>query len=275
MNKRAKDYLDALNLDSIQVILLADEETENLLNIKDTRSPREYCWTITPFVFDFVFRNAPDIKRLTYLDADLFFFKSPRLIFAELEDSGKDILITRHAFDDRYDRSRDCGEFCVQFVTVNNTKLARNVIRHWQRQCLDWCYDIIEPERFGDQKYLDAWPRLYGDLVHVLEQESLALGPWNSAKFDRLEGAEHLPVFYHFHGVRFPSKRWVLLCKEYEVTRRIKLLYKAYVQALKLSLDRLYIIGYTVHISPITSKAFPMIKFYKKLIKRKILAARI
>lgn len=106
--------------------------------MKAERTTGEYCWTLTPFAPWFVLNADPEVPRVTYVDADFWFRKSPDALFIELDRSGKDILITDHAYAPENDGSADHGRFCVQFVVFTRTR-SDNVIREWQGQCLEWC----------------------------------------------------------------------------------------------------------------------------------------
>ncbi len=65
------NVLTKLNLSNVHLLQLHLLETDELLSIKPTRSIGEYCWTLTPFAPNFVFQAAPEISRVTYIDADL------------------------------------------------------------------------------------------------------------------------------------------------------------------------------------------------------------
>ena len=188
--------LGRLAFDDMRPLPLAALETPELLAVKPGRTIAEYCWTITPFAPRFVFEADPAVRRVTYVDADLWFMKSPGEAFSELESSGKHVLITEHAYDPRYDQSRTSGRFCVQFVTFVRED-GEAVRKRWELQCVDWCFARLEGNRFGDQKYLDAWPEEYPASVHVFKRRGGFLAPWNATRFAYSEG-----FAWHFHGFR-------------------------------------------------------------------------
>src|SRR5205814_3398175 len=74
------------------------------------------------------------------------------------------------------------------------------------------CYDRLEDGKYGDQKYLDDWPRARG--VHVLEHPGAGLAPWNWMRyriaFDGHTGTVdgHPLVFFHFQGFKILN-RWL------------------------------------------------------------------
>ena len=106
------------------------------------------------------------MKRCTYLDADLYFFSSPEPIFSEF--NGRSILLTEHRYTKQYDQSVASGVYCVQFITFNADDDGLTALTWWRDACIDWCYARKEDGKFGDQKYLDAWPARFSG-IHELQ----------------------------------------------------------------------------------------------------------
>jgi hypothetical protein len=174
-----------------------EADDARLQRIKASRNLREYCWTLASFSFSIVKNSFPEISRLTYIDTDIYFFSSPECFFKELDESGKDIMITEHAFAPEHAHLKEnCGSFCVQFVPVKYTGRAGAVIKEWQDLCEESCSDKIENGKFGDKKYLETWPEKYPEVVTVLRRKEKTLAPWN------INFYPGTPVFYHFHGFR-------------------------------------------------------------------------
>jgi hypothetical protein len=221
-----------IGLRNATVVRLEQVENEALRAVKADRSIGEYCWTLTPFVPSYVFQRAPQVERVTYLDADLFFFQPPRLLIGELLESGKHVLITEHAFAPEYADRIVFGRFCVQFVTFRNTEPARRILRWWQERCIEWCYAREEDGKFGDQKYLDQWPELFPSDVHVLTRTDRTLAPWNVAHLSRLLESVS-PVFYHFHGLKIVSSHRAVLHYMYYVGRKSRWIYDRYVKTIR------------------------------------------
>src|SRR5439155_4729098 len=117
MDDEAYEVLNRLRLPHVRLLRLAEVETAELLRVKRERSRAEYCWTITPFAPRFVFGADPAVRRVTYVDADLWFRHAPALIFREFERSGKQVLITDHAYAPEHDQTAAHGRYCVQFIT--------------------------------------------------------------------------------------------------------------------------------------------------------------
>jgi hypothetical protein len=195
-DKKAIKILNQLNLEKTELLDLAKVETTELLRIKEERTVAEYCWTLTPFAPKFVFEADSTIDRITYIDADIWFRKSPKPIFDELEESGKSVLITEHSYSPEYDFTETSGRFCVQFLTFHRTG-GETVREDWEEKCLEWCYARSEDGKFGDQKYLDHWPHNFPDRVHILQEKEYALAPWNVNRYPYGKS-----IFYHFQALR-------------------------------------------------------------------------
>jgi hypothetical protein len=196
MDEDSYKVLAKLRLKHVEILKIADWETDELLAIKFKRSRGEYCWTLTPFCFRFVFESDSSIHRLTYIDADTWFCRSPEQIFSEYVESGKSVLITEHAYSIECDQSEKSGKFCVQFLIFDRCG-GEEVRVWWEKKCLDWCYARHEDGKFGDQMYLDGWPDRFSSVVHVLDNKSLILAPWNAYRF-----SHRFAVIWHFHELR-------------------------------------------------------------------------
>jgi hypothetical protein len=189
------EILSKLKLPNVQILEKENWETTELLALRNKRSFREYCWTLTPSVPKFVFDADLSIQRVTYVDADLWFRKDPRLIFNEFAESNKAILITDHHYAPEFDQSVISGQYCVQFMIFqrNDSELVRS---KWESQCREWCYAYHEDGKFGDQKYLDVWPTKYAAYTHLLKDKTAILAPWNATRFPYGNSA-----IWHFHGI--------------------------------------------------------------------------
>jgi hypothetical protein len=227
----------------VELIRLADVETLELQRLKAERSVAEYCWTLTPFLPGFVFERATGLDRVTYLDADLYLFDSPRLLLGEFDASGKHVMITDHAFAPEYlDRAR-FGRFCVQFMTFRRTPEGLRVLHWWRDRCVEWCYARAEDGKFGDQKYLDDWPERFSSEVHVLTQTEKTLAPWNLEYVQRTRGMT-MPVFYHFHALRHYRPNRVRLFAGYRIGKGNQWVYDRYVDVYRRAIGQLRALGF-------------------------------
>lgn len=250
MDELVETQLAQLALPYVTLIPLRDIEVPALLSVKPARTRGEYCWTVTSFTFAAVFARDAAIPRVTYLDADVFFFRNPNVLFEEFSATGKDVLITEHAYAPEYDLTAKAGRFCVQFLTSRNTPEARKVLDWWQRRCLEWCFARAEDGKYGDQKYLDEWPSLFADEVHISGQAHETLGPWNVRSLLRSGRA---PVFHHFHGLRIVHRTRVVLYSGYRIGAEGERLYREYMAALGTAVARMESMSMPVPTLPQTS----------------------
>jgi hypothetical protein len=210
------EILEKLNLINATIIPLKAFENKTLLDIKESRSKAEYCWTCTSSVIFYVIQTF-NVPSCTYLDADLFFYGSPEILLNEIPEK-KSVLITEHRYSrlaQKYEERR-AGRFCVQFITFKNTPQSMAILKKWMDQCIAWCFARYEDGKFGDQKYLDSWPLEYPE-VHVLKNPGGGIAPWNARQYDFVfkdeiiagldrKSDEHFEVnFFHFHFVRLMS----------------------------------------------------------------------
>jgi hypothetical protein len=206
-------YLSRKNDASLKPISLAALEAHDpdLPRAKANRSRVEYYFTCTPALVRHVLGGVGPGDVVTYLDADLYFFGDPRPAFDELGDNS--VLIVEHRFPARLEHRRDHGIYNVGFLCFRNDGGGRACVDWWRERCLEWCYDRLEDGKFGDQKYLDDWPRRFPGVV-VLRHKGINLAPWNVDNY-RLAGGPGGGVFvdddpllvYHFHGLKVVNRR--------------------------------------------------------------------
>lgn len=261
--------LTLLKLNHVTLIPLLEIEDERLKEVKPGRSPGEYCWTITPFSPDAVFGLDPEVQRVTYLDADLFFFRSPKPFFEEFERSGKHVLITEHAYAPEYAyRAAESGRFCVQFMTFRRTTEARVIMKWWQDRCVEWCFARSEEGKFGDQKYLDVWPEVFLQQVHILTQTKSTLAPWNVRYVLQDSGQPEFPIIYHFHALRIISNCEIKLYDGYKVGKSALAFYNEYINVLKVKISIMATYGIPVPVIPEKNQILSWLKNLKKKLFR-------
>lgn len=193
----SKNLLTKINLDFVSVVSLQEFEDEELLSVKIERSAGEYFWTCTPSIIKFCLEKY-NLDSCTYLDADLYFFSNPAVLYKEMGE--KSVLITEHRYTLEYDLSKTNGIYCVQIMTFKHDINGIKVLSWWREACIEWCYARAEDGKFGDQKYLDDWTTRF-EGVHVLENMGGDVAPWNVQQYDLCNHNFNL-ILYHFHSYK-------------------------------------------------------------------------
>lgn len=171
-------FLKGLNESNLKPILLSDFENKELKEIKKTRSFKEYCFTLSPHLLKHLIQDRPMI---TYLDADLFFYSSPKDLYNELDDGSVYIIPHRRPLDERAQEEK-VGKYNVGLIIFKNNENGRACLNWWKEKCDEWCYHRAEPGRYADQKYLDYFEQHF-EGVRVSEHKGADLAPWNLKTF--------------------------------------------------------------------------------------------
>ncbi len=202
------DILSKLALPSMVVISLKEFEDPELLSIKSTRTPGEYCWTCSSSSILYCIKKY-NLDMCTYLDADMIFFDNPQILIDEMGD--KSILLTEHRLPEKNWKIEAAGIYCVQFMPFKNDEDGMRALSWWRARCIEWCYARIEDGRLGDQKYLDDWTTRFPG-VHVMQHIGGGIAPWNVYRYnfpvrnnkiyvkERKTDTEDGLVFYHFQS---------------------------------------------------------------------------
>ncbi len=212
-DKDSYHKLKSYEFKNMTVELLDDFETPELLAVKKDRTKAEYCWTCGPSVI-YHFLTKYNLEEITYLDSDLFFLSDPHIIKEETGNSS--VVITEQGIGD--EAAERYGRYCVQYMTFKNDRDGLGALTWWRDKCIEWCYQIMEPTRYADQKYLDEFPKRWEN-VHVLNNIGAGIAPWNIHRYQFKDGmvlfnGQKYPfVFYHFHGVRLDVKNDVLFVR--------------------------------------------------------------
>ena len=215
LDDAAYKHLKSLNATDIHLLTLSEVEDgdQSLLAAKNNRSKVEYYFTLSPVLPSYILDHFKETDFITTLDADIYFFSDPSPVFDEFE--GKSVMISPHKFAPNRKHQERYGLYNVSFQSFRNDDIGRACLQLWRDQCIDWCYDKLESDRFADQKYLDQWPKKF-EKVAVLTYDGAALAPWNIGSYNitkrgTIVHANESPlVFYHFHGLKPAGPDWFL-----------------------------------------------------------------
>lgn len=242
MDDKVSDKILASGLKKVKVVQLNDLFVEYpvLTDLVKQRSRAEFCWTLTPYILHWCLSKL-NLSECTYVDSDVYFYSSPETVFKSLESNS--VIITEHNYTPEYDQSATSGKYCVQFMYFSNNVKGLEVLNWWKDRCTEWCFARVEPNRFGDQKYLDDWTSRF-DSVFVPYEPGLGLAPWNIQQYsicntngtktiiDKLTKKQHQLFFYHFHGIK-RSQNSIWYISDYRIDADVKKqLYIPYITAL-------------------------------------------
>lgn len=204
------EILRALKFQNIIFILQEHIENEKILSMKMERQLNEYCWTLKPVLLKYILASYPNLTRLTYVDADLYFYLSPEIIFRKSPSSS--VLLSQHDFPSAYKFvAKQSGKFNSGFISFKKGRTSMECLDWWAGKCMDWCFDRAEKGKYGDQKYLEMMPLLFKG-VSTIKVKGANIAPWNDVKykFSIKNGKVYVDewplVFYHFSGLRILSE---------------------------------------------------------------------
>ena len=261
------DILNDLKLEHAIVIHHSDIEDEKLLCLKEERSKAEYCWTCTPVIIEYVLKHYGE-PNCTYIDADLYFFRDPQILFDEIEEAKANIVITEHRFKNSWNGRRLCkrsGKYCVEFNYFDQSEHAKEALSWWKHKCFEWCFHLYEPDRMGDQKYLEKFPELFRG-VHELTHIGGGVAPWNLGQYrlSRIENGQPILtdiksrrefplIFYHFQNIRYLSENIVNVSSESHSKKTKDAIYRPYLKEIESSRKELKKYGITFGVKKIYS----------------------
>ena len=269
------DILQKNNLSNVEIIHYKQFETDELLMIKKERNIKEYLWTVTPFTIDYVFNNY-NVENCTYIDADIYFFNNPILVFSETPEFNT--IVTEHRYYKKYNQTNTSGRFCVQFNTFIRTENSLEILKDWKKSVANWCYERHENGLFGDQMYLNDWPTKFKN-VHIAEHLGIGIAPWNVLNYKLIK--DHIGVnfyevnrkartkiiFFHFHGLKIYSNKWADM-GNYSINKSVYIhIYKPYLISIRKANNQILCFTKTKEIfSPFEWSLFNILRQLKRII---------
>ncbi len=241
MDDNCFQMLKKLELEKAELIQLKNFEDPELLKAKCNRSHGEYCWTCTPSICLYVLRNNKKLKTITYLDSDLFFYSSPLPIYEEFNNNS--IMIIPHRLPSfKKKKEEEAGKFNVGMLIFRNNTNGLNCLNWWRRKCNEWCFNYVENNKYGDQKYLDEFPKKFPD-VHILQHIGANVAPWNIRNYKITKKNKEtyidnsILIFYHFYQFKIhPRSHWLLPCPSdsHYITKnsQYNYIYKQYIKSM-------------------------------------------
>ncbi|HEY9061464.1 MAG TPA: hypothetical protein VIO64_13300 [Pseudobacteroides sp.] len=229
------NFMKKINLENTTIFQLRNLEGRKLYKAKETRKVNEYCWTLKAPFIQFILKNNYNINSILYCDADLFFFNDVSKVY---EEWGKaSIFISKLWMNPKSEKM--FGSFSAGLIGFMRDKTAFKCLCWWKIQCIKWCYNKIEKDRWSDQKYLDYWPQMFGN-VKVTENMGINLGPWNVRRVEISKNKKTVfcnnneLIVYHFSGFDIYNECEYELCNRRKLPENaVRYIYGRYVKQIR------------------------------------------
>jgi hypothetical protein len=261
-SKDVEEALERLELKNLKLVLFEDFEKDQpeLIAVKPHRDPFEYNCTLRPAWIRYVLEREEEIECVTYVDTDLYFFSDPAPLYEQFRNAS--VLLTPHrlsSLSKRLGINTDVvGNFNAGWVAFKKDSASRKLLDWWHDRCVEWCFRIPTVGRFGEQKYLDAFP-VISTQVAVVEHLGANVAPWNMNDFhfvsqddDGLLVEDQRLVFFHFHALKIEGESSFKVEREigktamqltnpsYVLPRKVeRLVYRPYLKDLRYALSEL------------------------------------
>ena len=224
--------------DKALVVVGLDEVADSYPELKALfldRPRLEFIYALSPFIVRY-FLDSYNPKSVTYVDADLYFYKPVEKIIDAAAHA--DVGIVEHRFQPKMKHLEKFGIYNVGLVHFNNSPGGKKVLKFWQESCSNSTSTNVTSEVFGDQKYLDRFHEIGN--VHVFQSAGVNAAPWNCNDVRISETGELVVdmqplIFFHYSGLKVFRFYTTLSFTYYEwkPSHRIKkLLFMPYVKNL-------------------------------------------
>lgn len=220
MDRKCQDLLNRCGFEHMVVECIEDVDSPELTLAESNRSRAEFCWTCGSFFTDY-FLHKYELEDITYLDSDLMFFSTPKIVYDEFNSKNASVGLTPH-----FMKYPSFGKYCVQYVYFKNDSSGSSCLRWWKEECLKWCYSKVEDGKFGDQKYLDYFANQFENVCET-ENRGVGIAYWsmndNHYKNGKTlyKGREWPTVFFHYSGFIVSVKEGVMTFKHTMFLSRI------------------------------------------------------
>lgn len=261
------DYFKNLQLKNVNIISLEELEIyfPELKKVKPERSIAEYFFTSTPAICKYVLENYSSVNEIVYLDADLYFFQSPEILFSEIDKASISIIPHRFNFLNYY--KNIYGYYNVGWISFKRDREGVACVNKWFQDTIEWCFDKLTFKRYADQKYLNYWKKSFKN-IHVIKNKGANVAPWNVGKYkihsrNSIIYVDEKPlIFYHYASLKFIDGSYYTTISSYFTNVKpgvIDLIYQPYISGL-------HALGFTPRISVRLNKNL-IIKNLRKMVR--------
>lgn len=211
MDRESKDIIYKLNLTNITAMSIEEIDDPELMTAKHTRSLGEFAMSSKASWLLYILKSeAREGDSLIYIDADILLFSSLEPLVNKMRGDNKSIAISPHRFPKgKESTAQKVGNYNSGFIAFIVSNESRMILEGWRKDCISWCYlRYDDPDRLGDQKYLDKWPSKSKE-VYIIEEKGINTGSWNLSNWTVIKHnstffVDDDPIIcYHFHRIQF------------------------------------------------------------------------
>lgn len=170
---------------------------------------------IKPYMFAYLFQKEYDCDMVTYLDPDIYVYKSVELIESLIKDYN--FILTPHAtspypLDGNIPNEEDIlntGIYNLGYISIKNNEDGQNMVHWWEERLKDKADINFSAGHFTDQIWINFVP-LYFSKVYILRNLGYNVAYWNLHErsiiscdgniYIQKEQERHPLVFFHFSG---------------------------------------------------------------------------
>ncbi|SES72535.1 Glycosyl transferase family 8 [Natronincola peptidivorans] len=231
----AYELLSKMNLEKATLVSLDNIKNIKVKKAKEQRKIHEFCWTLKAPFISYILSNNYNLCSVLYLDSDLFFYRDIKALYKDW--GGKSVYLTQLPIGPKW--IKKVGQYSAGLIGFKRDVLGKKCLNWWHKQCLEWCYDINEKNRWGDQKYLNFFNKICSN-IKVSNHKGINPGPWNiwdmkkaSSVYMKDDGIffnKYPLICYHFSGFRVFNEMEYELCNRKKMPQASQIIYAAYIK---------------------------------------------
>lgn len=208
LDDESYDLISKLNLANLHLRKIGEIGDKDLLNLRASRSAGEFAFTAKSSWVAYIINTGIPKENdvVAWMDADILFY-SDLQVFLENFIQKYSIGISPHKFSK--EREKMVGKYNAGMIFFKNDAFAKECLKEWRKQCIEWCFSRLEDGKLGDQMYLDKWQEKY-KRVYDIPDKGINLGSWNISRYKITKNnkgeffVDNDPLIcYHFHGLKF------------------------------------------------------------------------
>ena len=227
-------------IDYDEVVAISHEqflnENPNQKVALENRPLLNYYYTCTPVLIKQAFKLSKDVKRVTYIDADMYCMGDLKEYFTEITD--KDISILEHRNSSL--QILQNGRFNVCILTFINSVNSLTCLSWWEEMTFQ--STAFNEDVFGDQKYLDEFPEKFKN-VHIIQHKGVGTAPWNINRYKTSFKGNNVfidnskLIIYHFARLLIVNRFIFIPARRSDINNTaLELIYKQYFGSLRKSI---------------------------------------